>query len=135
MTSEQEWGAAVEAVAGPNAVDVVYDGVGRDTFARDLDVLRRRGYLVSFGNASGPVDPIAPLTLSQHGSLFLTRPALAHYVATVDELRARAAAVLDLVANGTLQVHLGARLPIRNAAEAHRLLESRRTSGKVLLVG
>jgi len=135
VTSEQEWGAAVEAVAGPNAVDVVYDGVGRDTFARDLDVLRRRGYLVSFGNASGPVDPIAPLTLSQHGSLFLTRPALAHYVATVDELRARAAAVLDLVANGTLQVHLGARLPIRNAAEAHRLLESRRTSGKVLLVG
>lgn len=135
VTSEQEWASAVESVAGPHAVDVVYDGVGRDTFARGLDVLRPRGYMVSFGNASGPVDPVAPLTLSQKGSLFLTRPTLAHYVATVEELRARAAAVFDLVASGALDVHVGTRLPLRDAAEAHRLLESRRTSGKVLLVG
>jgi NADPH2:quinone reductase len=135
VTSETEWGAAVEALVGPNAVDVVYDGVGRDTFARGLDVLRRRGYLVSFGNASGPVDAIMPLTLAQKGSLFLTRPTLAHYVATAEELRARAAAVFDLVASGALEVHVGTRLPIRDAAEGHRLLESRQTSGKVVLVG
>lgn len=133
VTSEQEWGAAVEAVAGPHAVDVVYDGVGRDTFARGLDVLRRRGYLVSFGNASGPVDPVAPLTLAQKGSLFLTRPMLAHYVATPEELRGRAAAVFELVAGGALDVHIGTRLPMPSAAEAHRLLESRATSGKVVL--
>lgn len=134
VTSEQEWAAAVESVAGPHTVDVVYDGVGRDTFARGLDVLRPRGYMVSFGNASGPVDPVAPLTLSQKGSLFLTRPTLAHYVATVEELRARAAAVFDLVTSGALDVRVGTRLPLRDAAEAHRLLEGRRTSGKVLLV-
>jgi NADPH2:quinone reductase len=133
VTAEREWGEAVETVIGPHAVDVVYDGVGRDTFARGLDVLRPRGLMVAFGNASGPVDPVNPLTLSTKGSLFLTRPALAHYIATADELRSRATALFALVAEGALTVHIGTRLPMDAAAEAHRLLETRRTSGKVLL--
>src|SRR5436305_296286 len=76
----EDFGAAIEAVAGPKALDVVYDGVGRATFERGLDLLRPRGLMVTFGNASGPVDPVSPLTLMSKGSLFLTRPTLAHYV-------------------------------------------------------
>ena len=78
----EDFGDAVEAIAGPRALDVVYDGVGRATFARGLDLLRPRGMMVTFGNASGPVEPVAPLTLMQKGSLFLTRPTLHDYVAT-----------------------------------------------------
>lgn len=124
----------VEDVLGPRCLDVVYDGVGRATFARGLGLLRRRGLMVSFGNASGPVDPVAPLTLSQKGSLYLTRPVLWDYVATSEELRERASDLLGWVAEGMLDVLIGARLPLRDAAEAHRLLEGRRTTGKVLLV-
>lgn len=134
VTSEQEFGAAVEAISGPRSVDVVYDGVGRETFRRGLDVLRRRGMMVTFGNASGPVDPISPLLLSGNGSLFLTRPTLADYVTTTGELRERAGALLELVGSGDLEVTVGTRLPLSEAAEAHRLLEARRTSGKVILV-
>ncbi len=129
----EDFGDAVERVAGPKALDVVYDGVGKDTFARGLDLLRVRGLMVTFGNASGPPDPVPPLVLSQKGSLFLTRPTLVHYVATTDELRSRAAAVLGLVAAGDLDVRVGETLPIAQARTAHELLEGRRTTGKVLL--
>jgi NADPH:quinone reductase len=131
---ESDFGDAVEQLAGPKALDVVYDGVGRSTFERGLELLRPRGMMVTFGNASGPVEPIAPLRLSQLGSLFLTRPMLAHYVADTEELRARAADVLDWVATGDLRVRIGERFPLAEAAEAHRRLEGRTTSGKVLLI-
>lgn len=129
----EDFGDAVERVAGPKALDVVYDGVGKETFLRGLDLLRPRGTMVTFGNASGAPDPVAPLILSQKGSLFLTRPTLAHYVATTAELRHRAGEVLGLVASGGLDVRIGLRLPLDRAREAHEALEGRRTTGKVLL--
>jgi NADPH2:quinone reductase len=133
VTSEQDFGAAIEAITGPKSMDVVYDGVGRDTFLRGLDLLRRRGMMVTFGNASGPVDPISPLELGTRGSLFLTRPILGDYTATTDELQARAADILGRVAAGRLTVHIGARFAMRDAAQAHRLLESRQSTGKLIL--
>ncbi len=89
---DEDFATAVERIAGPRPLDVVYDGVGRATFERGLDLLRPRGMMVTFGNASGPVDPVSPLTLMNSGSLFLTRPTLRHYVATTAELRERAGA-------------------------------------------
>jgi len=131
---EENLVTAVERLVGPRAVDVAYDGVGKATFEADLALLRPRGMLVSFGNASGPVDPISPLVLAGNGSLYLTRPMLAHYVRTTGELRVRAGAVLGMVASGSLDVRIGARFPLGEAAEAHRRLEQRRTTGKVLLL-
>jgi NADPH2:quinone reductase len=130
----EDFVAAVERIAGPHPLDVVYDGVGRDTFTRGLDLLRPRGLMVSFGNASGPPEPLSPLLLSQKGSLFLTRPTLWDHIATTDELRGRADELLGLVAAGALDVRIGARLPLAQAREAHELLEGRRTTGKVLLL-
>lgn len=130
----EDFGDAVERIAGPKALDVVYDGVGRDTFLRGLDLLRPRGLMVTFGNASGAPDPVAPLLLSQKGSLFLTRPTLGHYVATTQELRGRAADVLGLVAGGGLDVRVGDRRPLDDVRGAHEALEGRRTTGKVLLL-
>lgn len=134
VTAEEDFRTAVEAAVGPRSVDVVYDGVGRETFTRGLDLLRPRGMMVTFGNASGPVEPVSPLELSRRGSLFLTRPTLGDYVATTAELRARAADVLGRVAAGTLSVHVGARFPLAEAAGAHRLLEARGSTGKILLL-
>lgn len=131
---EQEFGSAVETIAGEHALDVVYDGVGKATFDRGLDLLRPRGTMVTFGNASGPVDPVLPLTLMSKGSLYLTRPTIRHYVATTAELRARAADVLGWVADGSLDVRISERLPLGEAAEAHRRLEGRGTTGKLLLI-
>ena len=128
-----DFGDEVERLVGAKAIDVVYDGVGRATFERGLTLLRPRGLMATYGNASGPVDPIAPLRLSQLGSLFLTRPGLAHHVATTQELRRRGSEVFDLVGRGDLEVRIGLRLPMTDAAEAHRRLESRSTTGKVLL--
>lgn len=132
--AEEDFGAAIEAQAGPKPLHVVYDGVGRATFDRSLELLVLRGTMVTFGNASGPVDPVAPLRLSQLGSLTLTRPTLAHFVVTTQELRARAGEVLQLVADGTLTVRIGTQLPLEQARQAHELLEGRRTTGKVLLL-
>jgi NADPH2:quinone reductase len=131
---ETDFGDAVERIAGPKALDVVFDGVGRATFDRGLELLRPRGMMVTFGNASGPVDPVAPLRLSQLGSLFLTRPSLMHYITGQQELRARADDVLGRVATGDLRVRIGDRIPLEQAAEAHRRLEGRLTTGKVLLI-
>jgi NADPH2:quinone reductase len=133
VTGEQDFVGAVQDLAGPRPIDVVYDGVGRDTFAGGLKLLRRRGTMVSFGNASGPVEPVSPLALASNGSLFLTRPMLSDYVADTEELRARAADVLGRVADGQLTVRIGARLELARAADAHRLLESRRSTGKIVL--
>lgn len=124
----------VERRIGPHGVDVVYDGVGQATFAGGLRVLRPRGLMVSFGNASGAVDPVPPLMLASHGSLYLTRPALAHYVAGAEELQRRCGEVLDAVRQGRLRLTIGLEVPLAEAANAHTALEGRRTTGKVLLL-
>ena len=125
--------AAVKDAAG-GGVDVVYDGIGQATFEASLASLRRRGMLVLFGAASGPVPPFDLQRLNAAGSLFVTRPTLRHYVATREELEWRAADLFDAVLTGTLRVEIGARYPLTDAAEAYRALEGRRTTGKVLLV-
>jgi len=112
----------------------VYDGVGRDTFEKSLDALAVRGTMVLFGQASGAVPPFDAQLLSRRGSLYLTRPTLAHYTRTREELLGRATEVLGRVAAGKLSVRIFRELPLAEAAEAHRLLESRRTSGKLLLI-
>ena len=132
-SSGSDFGDAVEAIAGPHALDVVYDGVGQQTFTRGLSLLRPRGTMVTFGNASGPVEAVSPLALSQGGSLYLTRPTLWHYVTDRPDLLRRAGDVLGWVRDGRLDVRIGGRLPLAEAASAHRLLEGRRTTGKVLL--
>jgi NADPH2:quinone reductase len=114
-------------------VQVVYDGVGKATFAESLASLAPRGMLVTYGNASGPVPSIEPLELSRRGSLFLTRPKLADYVATRSELVDRAAQVLGWVKEKKLTQRVWREYPLAEAAEAHRDLESRRTTGKLLL--
>jgi NADPH:quinone reductase len=131
---EVDFGDAIEDIAGPNALDVVYDGVGKSVFDRSLELLRMRGMMVQFGNASGPVDPVSPLRLSRGGSLFLTRPTLFHYIATRPELLRRATDLFGWIESGELDVRIGARFPMEDAVEAHRALEGRRTTGKVLLV-
>lgn len=114
-------------------VDVVYDSVGQATFDKSLNCLRPRGMLVLFGGSSGPVPPVDPLTLSGKGSLFLTRPSLAHHAATREELLWRAGDVLKWVADGSLKIRIDRIRPLAEAAQAHRDLEGRRTSGKLLL--
>jgi NADPH2:quinone reductase len=114
-------------------VDVVYESVGQATFEKSLNCLKPRGYLVLFGQASGPVPPLDPQILSQKGSLFLTRPTLGHYVADRSELERRAADVLGWIQSGELEVTIGRTFPLSQAATAHRALEGRETSGKVLL--
>ena len=113
--------------------DVVYDAVGKDTWETSLDSLRPRGMLVSFGNASGPVPAFQPLVLTMKGSLFLTRPSLAHYVATREELVASAGAVFEAIRSGAVRVEIRHRYPLAEAARAHADLEGRRTIGPIVL--
>ena len=115
-------------------VHVVYDGVGKATFDRDLDVLRPRGYLVLFGGASGAVPPFDLIKLSQKGSLFITRPTLGHYTATREELEWRAGDVVQMIVNGELKIQIHHRYPLAEAQQAHRDLEGRKTTGKLLLI-
>ncbi len=124
----------VRRLTGGRGVDVVYDSVGRDTFDRSLSCLRPRGLLVLFGASSGPVPPLDLQVLNAKGSLYLTRPSLGAYVATRDELLARAGEVLGAIASGRLALRIDSTLPLAEAAEAHRRLEGRKTAGKVLLV-
>jgi len=112
---------------------VVYDSVGKTTFLPSLDCLRPRGMMVTFGNASGPAPEFAPLILNQKGSLFVTRPSLAHYLATPEELAWRAGDVLNWVAQGKLKLHIHKVYPLADAAQAHNDLEGRKTTGKLLL--
>ncbi|MDX1494718.1 MAG: quinone oxidoreductase, partial [Longimicrobiales bacterium] len=112
---------------------VAYDSVGRSTFEASLDSLRKRGTMVSFGNASGPVDPVAPLTLTKKGSLFLTRPTVAHYYGTREETEEGLGALFDMIVSGKIEPHIGARYPLREVADAHRALENRETVGSTVL--
>ncbi len=130
----RDFAEVIGEIAGPKPLHVVYDGVGAATFDASLELLRPRGMMVTFGNASGPVDPVPPLRLSQLGSLYLTRPTLGDYIATREELEGRARDLFSWIADGSLTVRIGERLPLPEAAHAHELLEARRTTGKVLLI-
>jgi NADPH2:quinone reductase len=125
---------AVRYLTGGEGVAVGYDGVGADTFDATLQSLRPRGYFVSYGSASGPVPPVDPLRLAGAGSVFFTRPTLAHHIARLDELRERADEVLGWLADGTLTIRVTGRYPLEEAASAHEDLEGRRTTGKLLVV-
>lgn len=124
---------AVRRLTGGRGVQVVYDSVGQSTFNDSLDALAPRGMLVSFGQSSGPVGPIDPLVLSRKGSLFLTRPTLAHYVATREELLARSSDLFRWVEEGTIDVRIDRVFSLAETADAHRALEGRQTTGKILL--
>ena len=124
----------IQSLTGGRGVDVVYDGVGRDTFDDGLACLRPRGHMVLFGQASGPVPPVDPQRLNSGGSLYLTRPTLAHYVAERDELVQRANDVLTWARDGDLDVRIGETHSLDDVAVAHERLESRQTTGKVLLI-
>ncbi len=134
LYTKEDFTAAARRFTSGRGVDVVYDSVGKDTFAGSIDSLRPRGTMVTFGNSSGPVPAFAPLLLSQKGSLFITRPTLGHYTATPEELQARAGELFAWLKAGKLSVRIGATFPLAQAAEAHRALEGRKTTGKVLLV-
>jgi NADPH2:quinone reductase len=134
LYTQQDFGAEVKRLTGGTGVQVVYDSVGRDTFDKGLDCLAPRGYMVLYGQSSGPVAPVDPQVLNAKGSLFLTRPSLFHYTATREELLYRAGEVLGWVRSGQLRLRIGATFPLAEAAQAHRDLEGRRTTGKVLLI-
>ncbi|HEY8592574.1 MAG TPA: quinone oxidoreductase [Sphingomicrobium sp.] len=131
--TRQDFVAEVDRITAGDKVAVVYDGVGRDTFAKSLDCLRRRGTMASFGNASGAVEPLSPLLLAQKGSLFLTRPTLYDYTFDAADLQASARALFDVVTSGKVSIEVKQRFPLKDAAEAHRALESRSTSGSTVL--
>jgi NADPH2:quinone reductase len=126
--------AETKRITEGRGVHAVYDGVGKDTFERDLNVLRPRGMFVLYGASSGAVPPFDPMILSRKGSLSLTRPTLAHFIATREELELRAGDVLNAIASGDLHLRLKHDYPLEEAAQAHRDLEARRTTGKVLLI-
>ncbi|MCC6612522.1 MAG: quinone oxidoreductase [Anaerolineae bacterium] len=132
--SDQDFEAETMRLTGGKGVDVVYDSVGKNTFDKSLNVLRKRGYLVLFGQSSGAVAPLDPQTLNAKGSLFLTRPSLGSYLQTREELLYRANAVLGWAASGQLKVRIDRELPLSEAAEAHQIIESGATKGKVLLI-
>lgn len=131
--TREDFVAEVERLTAGARLPVVYDSVGRDTFMKSLDCLRRRGTMVSFGNSSGPVDPFPPGVLAQKGSLFLTRPTLFDYVAARDELETAARELFEIVTSGKVRIEIGQRVPLKDAAEAHRALEARETSGSTVL--
>ena len=132
--TEQDFEAEVKRVTNGRGVDVVYDSVGRDTFAKSLNCLRPRGGLAIFGFSSGPVTPLDPATLGAKGSLYLTRPGLNQYIATRDELLMRTRDVFTWLGDGTLKVKIEREYPLAEAPQSHIELQARRTTGKVLLI-
>jgi NADPH2:quinone reductase len=134
LYSRQDFEAEVKRLTGGKGLQVVYDAVGKDTFDKSLNCLAMRGYMVLYGAASGPVAPLDPQVLNAKGSLFLTRPSLFHYIATRDDLVRRAGEVLGWIQKGELKLRIGATFPLAEAAQAHRDLEGRKTTGKVLLI-
>lgn len=134
MYLEQDFAAEVRRITAGRGVQVVYDSVGRTTFAKSLDSLAPRGLLALFGQSSGAVPPVDPQLLNQKGSLYLTRPTLANYVATRDELQQRAGDLFDWIAGGKLRVRIESEFRLEDAAAAHEALAGRKTTGKVLLI-
>jgi len=134
LYTQSDFLAEVKKLTDGRGVNVVYDSVGQTTFDKSLDCLRPRGYLVLFGQSSGPVPPFDPGKLAAKGSLFLTRPSLAHYTLERSELLQRANEVFNWTATGKLKVRIDKTFPLAEAAEAHRQLEGRKTTGKVILL-
>jgi NADPH:quinone reductase len=134
LYTEKDFETETKRLTEGRGVDVVYDSVGQTTFAKGLNVLRPRGMMVLYGASSGMVSPIDPMVLSDKGSLFFTRPRLKWHVASRAELEQRAGDVLNMIAAGTLKIRIGKVYPLAAAAQAHRDLESRKTTGKLLLV-
>lgn len=134
LYTEQSFVEETRRLTAGRGVQVVYDSVGRTTFDGGLECLAPRGMLVLFGQSSGPVPALDPQVLARRGSLFLTRPTMAHYIATRDELLARVTELLDRIRDGSLRVRVDRTYPLADAAEAHRAIESRATAGKLLLL-
>jgi len=132
--TQVDFEAELKRLTNNVGVNVVYDSVGKDTFDKSLNCLRRRGYMVLYGQSSGPVPPVDPQTLNAKGSLYLTRPFLAHYTADRTELMWRVNDLFTWMADGELKVRIDKVFPLADAAEAHRYLESRQSKGKVLLI-
>jgi NADPH2:quinone reductase len=132
--SSQDVESEVKRLTNGRGVDVVYDSVGVSTFEKSLNCLRPRGYMVLYGQSSGPVPPVDPSVLFSKGSLFLTRPSLTHYAMTRDETVARTSALFDWVQKGELKLRIGEVFPLQDAGKAHDALTGRRTTGKVLLI-
>ena len=134
LYTEQDFEAEAKRLTNGLGLQVVYDSVGKTTFEKGLNCLARRGMMVLYGQSSGPVGSFDPQVLNQKGSLFLTRPTIAHYIATRAELVARAWEVLAWVKSGTLKLRIEHEFSLAEAAEAHRALEARKTTGKLLLI-
>jgi NADPH2:quinone reductase len=124
----------VKDITGGARVPVVFDSIGKDTFIGSLDCLAPRGTMVSFGNASGPVPPFSLTELVSRGSLYITRPTLVSYTSTRAELEATAQDLFDIVASGAVKINIGQRFPLAQAADAHRALEARKTTGSTILL-
>src|SRR3954466_1758794 len=131
--SKQDFVAEVQRITDGEKLPVVYDSVGRDTFMKSLDCLKVRGLMVSFGNASGAPDPFPPNVLAQKGSLYLTRPTLFHYIAAAEQLEQSASELFGMVSGGKVKIEVQQRYPLADAAEAHRELQGRRTTGSTVL--
>jgi NADPH2:quinone reductase len=132
--TKQDFEAETKRATEGKGVHVIYDGVGKTTFDKDLNVMRPRGYLVLFGASSGPAPSIDPIVLLQKGSIFLTRPSLAHYAASREELELRSREVFEQIAAGKLKLRIAHVYKLSDAAQAHRDFEGRKTTGKLLLV-
>ena len=132
--STENFPARVREITNGEGVAVVYDGVGKDTFMGSLDSLRTMGMMVTFGNASGPVPPLDLILLSQKGSLFVTRPTLMHYTAKREDLVALGAELFDVVISGQVKIEVNQTYALKDAAQAHRDLEARKTTGSTILI-
>ena len=134
LYTQTDFEAETRRSTAAKGVDVVYDSVGKTTFEKGLNILRPRGYMVLFGGSSGAVPPFDLIQLTQKGSLYVTRPTLVHYIATREELERRSAAVFGMIAAGKLKLRVEHTYPLKDAARAHRDLEGRKTTGKLLLL-
>ncbi len=134
LYTQSDFEAETKRLTGGKGVDVVYDSVGKTTFEKGLNILRPRGMMALYGGSSGAVPPFDPIILTQKGSLYLTRPSLGHYIATREELQQRAGAVFGMIRDGKLKLRIEHTYPLAQAAQAHRDLEGRKTTGKLLLI-
>jgi len=134
LYTQTDFEVETKRLTGSKGVDVVYDSVGKTTFEKGLNVLRPRGMMVLFGGSSGPVPPFDLIQLSTKGSLYVTRPTLAHYIAATEELRTRSSDLFRMIAEGKLKLRIEHTYPLVDAAKAHRDLEGRKTTGKLLLI-
>lgn len=134
LYTQADFESETRRLTSGRGVDVVYDSAGKTTFEKGLNVLRPRGMMVLYGGSSGAVPPFDPITLTQKGSLFLTRPSLMHYIATREELENRAGAVFGMISAGKLKLRIEHTYPLAQAQQAHRDLEGRKTTGKLLLL-